>query len=415
VSQLRIARREPGPRDGARRCRENRGACERCCEGLRSQVKTRKVHCAARIIREGVTPCDTRGVLRLLFIPVSAPRGTGEYARSLAIASEISRRWQAEIHFIVSREASYADSVPFPVTRLPSSATFHTPDVAALIGSFRPDVVIFDNAGRTAQLRAARAAQARIVFVSSRARPRRRAFRMRWMRLLDEHWIAAPALIAGAPGPFERLKLRALGRPVVRYIDTLLPRIPDDAERRMLGVYELQPDRYVLVVPGGGSAQPRMREAPRAIREAAASIAAQGCSVALVGSAPQGHGEALPESLRLIPTLPMAELVALMRHACVAVVNGADTLLQAIACGKACIGVPMAPDQLTRLERLESAGLAVRAPIDAAEIERRAVDLVRNGEARRALAAKAASLNIRDGMGTVMEALASLARQKAHT
>jgi hypothetical protein len=110
----------------------------------------------------------------MLFIPVSAPRGTGEYARALAVASAVTQRHpDAAIHFIVSREAAYADSVPFPVTRLPASATFHTPEVRDVIRSFAPDVVVFDNAGRTAQLRAARAAGARVVFVSSRSRPRR--------------------------------------------------------------------------------------------------------------------------------------------------------------------------------------------------------------------------------------------------
>src|SRR5262245_43327510 len=103
----------------------------------------------------------------LLFIPVSGPSGMGEYARSLSIATAAAARWpQAKIHFALSREAPYAAEAPFPTTLLPSSATFHPRRVAALIEELKPDVVVFDNAGRTAQLRAARRLGARIVFIS---------------------------------------------------------------------------------------------------------------------------------------------------------------------------------------------------------------------------------------------------------
>jgi hypothetical protein len=365
------------------------------------------------MIRDAVHACDTRVRLRFLFIPVSAPRGTGEYARALAIASAlIQHRPDAAMHFIVSREATYADSVPFPVTRLPSSPTFHSSKVIEVIGSFSPDVVIFDNAGRTAQLRAARAAGARVVFVSSRSRPRRRAFRIKWMRLLDEHWIASPEIIAGALGAFERLKLRIAGRPHVRFVDTLLPTRTQAEARELLARHSVQPDRYVLVVPGGGSAHARMREAPRVIRDSAASVAARGHDVVLVAAPPDGATDALPETLRVLPPLPMADLVALIRHARLVVANGADTLLQAIACDKACVGVPMAPDQVTRLKRLAAAGFDVAAAIDAREIERHVLGLLADDAALRTLAEKARSLNIRDRMDTVVDAVMHLAQRK---
>ncbi|MGH8311222.1 MAG: hypothetical protein ACRETX_15675, partial [Steroidobacteraceae bacterium] len=102
------------------------------------------------------------------------------------------RRPEADIRFVVSREAPYAESVPFHTTLLPSSPTFHPRQVAELMTEFKPGLVVLDNAGRTAQLHAARAVGARVVFVSSRERQRRRAFRVRWMRLIDEHWIALP-------------------------------------------------------------------------------------------------------------------------------------------------------------------------------------------------------------------------------
>ena len=92
----------------------------------------------------------------MLFVPVSGPRGMGEYARALALATAASRRWPAlQVHFAVSRAAPYAADTPFPATLLPASPTFHTPEMRELIAAFRPTLVVFDNAGRTAQLRAA--------------------------------------------------------------------------------------------------------------------------------------------------------------------------------------------------------------------------------------------------------------------
>ena len=55
------------------------------------------------------------GHLRLLFIPVSGPRGMGEYARAIAIATAVAQRWpNVEIRFALSRRAAYAAETPFP-------------------------------------------------------------------------------------------------------------------------------------------------------------------------------------------------------------------------------------------------------------------------------------------------------------
>ena len=161
----------------------------------------------------------------MLFVPVSGAFGMGEYARSLSIAQAAKQRWPAaDIHFLLSRQAPYASRSPFPATLLASSPTFHSAAVIRMIENLRPHVVIFDNAGRTAQLRAAQRSGAAVVYISARARQRRKAFRLRWMRLIDEHWIAYPEFIAGSLNALERLKLRMLGRPAVRYLDVILAR-----------------------------------------------------------------------------------------------------------------------------------------------------------------------------------------------
>ncbi len=131
----------------------------------------------------------------------------GEYARAVALATAAVQRWpELQVHFAVSRQAPYAEDTPFPKTLLPSSPTFHTAEVKELIRTFRPTLVVFDNAGRSAQIKAAAASGARVVYVSSRPKQRYKAFRTGWMRALTEHWIAYPEFIAGGLGLFEQLE-----------------------------------------------------------------------------------------------------------------------------------------------------------------------------------------------------------------
>ncbi len=214
---------------------------------------------------------------RILFIPVSGPLGMGGFARSVAIAKEAVRRWPGlQVHFALSRAAPYATEAPFPTRLLPSSPTFHTLEVRALIEELRPTIVIFDNAGRTAQLRAAVRCGARVVFVSSRRRQRHKAFRFQCMGLIDEHWIAYPRFIAGALTPVERLKLALRGRPKIRYLDALLPAADAALAETLMARFALRPEEYILVVPGGGTPHPGAENAPREIAAAALGVARHG-------------------------------------------------------------------------------------------------------------------------------------------
>src|SRR6202050_2725503 len=317
-----------------------------------------------------VRPADPPA--RLLFIPVSGPRGMGEYARASALALAAGRRWpQIEIRFALSRNASYAIEPPFPATFLPSSPTFHSREVAALIREFRPTLVLFDHAGRTFQLRAAVAGGARTIFISSRPRQRRRAFRLRWMRRLDEHWIAYPEFIAGALGPIERLKLLLLGRPTIRYLDTVLPQLDSALAISAMARFGVREGEYVLVVPGGGTGHPGALSAPQIVAEAARRIALKSYPTILVGVTPQGERFA-PHSheLHVATLLPVAVLIELIRGARLVISNGGDTMLQALACKRACVAVPIAGDQAFRIKRCLGNGLVASARLDADDLER---------------------------------------------
>jgi hypothetical protein len=343
---------------------------------------------------------------RILFVPVSGPRGAGEYARVLAIANEVARRWpDSAIHFVVSSAAPYANSVPFPATLVPASPTYHSREVAETIAQFRPTLTIFDNAGRTEQLRSALRAGSRIVYVSSRLRQRRKAFRLRWMRMLDEHWVAYPEFVAGPPGPVEGAKLRWMGRPTLRYLDALLPPVDVERARRTLAQFGLRAGEYVLVVPGGGTAHRGAEDAPAIVAEAAARIASHGRPVLLVGIADPGVAAPLLQSCGPLPVGPFSDL---LRNAGLVVSNGGDTMLQALACGRACIAVPIAGDQQHRIDRCAQQGVVVSAPLEAEAMERHAVGLLEDAALRDGLGARLAGSGITDGMATVMTAIERL-------
>ncbi|HEY5102370.1 MAG TPA: hypothetical protein VII70_06275, partial [Steroidobacteraceae bacterium] len=345
---------------------------------------------------------------RLLFLPVSGPRGMGEYARAIAIATAVAQRWpQVEIRFALSRSAAYAAETPFPATLLPSSPTFHSREVAALLREFKPTLVLFDNAGRSSQLRAAVAGGARTVFISSRPKQRRRAFRLRWMRLLDEHWIAYPQFIAGSLSPLEKLKLLCLRHPNVRFLDTVLPQVDLPLGESVMARFGLRSGEYVLVVPGGGTGHPGALDAPQIVADAARRIAQHSYPTILVGVTPRATDEPAAGSpeLRLAPRLPVAMVGELIRGARLVISNGGDTMLQVLACGRPCVAVAIAGDQAHRIRQCVRQGLAVRARLDVEDLEQVALRLLETDGAQ----ARMPERVIANGLDTALKAIAKLA------
>ncbi len=334
----------------------------------------------------------------------------GEYARSSAIARAVRDRWtNAEIRFVLSRAAPYAAQSPFPAILVPSSPTFHSAVVIDLIRTWRPHVVIFDNAGRAVQLKVARRSGAHVIYISARQRQRRKAFGWRWMPLIDEHWIAYPEFLAGKLGFLERFKLRLLRGPRVRYLDVVFSRPAPGAMAEVLARAGLQAQRFVLMVPGGGTGHPGSFGAAAQFLEAGRTLAAGGVVTAFVGPAAPGAAQAPAEpDFRQLGSLPQQDLVELMHHARLVVANGGSTLLQALACGAACVAVPIARDQTSRIRRCVDLGVAVEATLDAGHIAARAAALLGDERVRAELARRAAGLELADGTDIAVRALGQL-------
>jgi len=343
--------------------------------------------------------------MRLLFVPVSAPQGTGEYARSLAIASAAATRWpEAEIHFVLNRHAPYAGDVPFPATLLPSSPTFHPTEVSSLIRDMRPDLVLFDNAGRTAQIRAAREIGARVVYVSSRPRQRRKAFRLRWMRVLDEHWIACPEFIAGALDPVERLKLRWFPHPRVRYLDTVIAHESPGDSAAAFSHIGVTPQQFVLVVPGGGTVHRGRGNGPEVMAAAAAGIASPHCAALVIGGPPRR----IEPHVHHVPWIPMAQLASLMRRARLVLTNGGDTMLQALACEGVCVAAALAQDQAHRIARCSAQGLVTGERLDASALTNTARALLQDEARRNRQLERVKQCPIDNGLETALDAISRL-------
>lgn len=338
----------------------------------------------------------------------------GEFARARSLADAMKARWPTiETHFVLHREAPYAKDFNHPTTLVPASPTLCTAEVQRVIKEFAPHVVIFDNAGRTGALRSARRIGARIIYVSSRGRQRYKAFRLRWMNLLDEHWISYPELIAGGPSVFELFKLRLLGRPKLRFLDTVLAP-PDEIAAQALMTNFGSPD--LLIVPGGGSQFHDSSMTPAQFALWGEAIAARGYKVIFVAGPAYAETPAAYPGFRLVRGVRGGALRVLIESARLVLVNGGDTLLQALALGKACVAVPIAGDQPARVKRCAQLG-AVCAPLSmgpaapADTVTRSCLDLLEQNDARRVLEARVREVGFVDALPVLIERVGELSAE----
>jgi len=347
---------------------------------------------------------------RFLFAPVSGPGGAGELMRCLIIARELARAEpSADIRFLVSRIAVFRDAVDFPIIDCDTSPTNSTPQVLAAIESFRPHVMVFDNSGRTSQLRAARRAGARLVFSSRAPKLRWKAFRIKWMRLLDEHWIVFPTFVTGGLTWLERRKLALFPGYTVRRLDTLFP--PSDAQecRDWLARHALEPGGYVVFVPGGRSEGQRIAEPAEHFIAAARNFCAITGYRSVVLTGRKAVDDEPGGNPLLLPRIAPEEVQYLLAEATMVVSNGGTTLVHTLAHGRPLVAVPLAGDQARRIRRAVRLGIAASAPPEAGKIAAAAAALLADPARREDMPRHIAALGIANGVGEAVAALRALA------
>ena len=348
---------------------------------------------------------------RFLFSPVSGPGGAGELMRCLIIARELARAEPAaDIRFLVSRSAVFREAVDFPIIECDASPTKSTRQVLAAIESFRPHVMVFDNSGDTAQLRAAKKAAARLVFSSRAPKHRWRAFRIKWMRLLDEHWIVFPTFVTGGLTWLERRKMQLFPGYTVRRLDTLFPPSEPEARRAWLAAHGFAPRGYVVFVPGGRSESQRIAEPAEHFIDAAHRFCALTGYPSVVLTGRQALPETTDSNPRLLPRIGPDEVQHLLAEATMVVSNGGTTLVHTLAHGRPLVAVPLAGDQARRIRRAVRLGIAASAPPEAEAIAAEAAALLADPARREAMPMQIAKLGIANGVGEAVAALRALAR-----
>jgi glycosyltransferase involved in cell wall biosynthesis len=349
---------------------------------------------------------------RYLFAPVSGPGGAGELMRCLIVARELAQAEPtADIRFLVSRTAVFREAVQFPIIDCDQSPTNSTSQVLAAIESFRPHVMVFDNSGRTVQLKAAKRAGARLTFSSRAPKLRWKAFRLKWMRLLDEHWMVFPTFVIGGLTRLERLKLDAFPHYTVRQFDTLFTPSEPGARFAWLERQGLERGGYVVFVPGGRGEGQRIAEPAEHFIDAAQRFCTTtGCrAVVLTG---RGNVSGEPgANPRLLPRIGPDEVQHLLAEAAMVVSNGGTTMVHTLAHGRALVAVPLAGDQARRIRRAVRLGIAASAPPDAEAIAMAAAELWRDAERQEAMSRRIGELGIANGVSQAVAALQALARR----
>jgi UDP:flavonoid glycosyltransferase YjiC (YdhE family) len=352
--------------------------------------------------------------VRVLFAPVSGPGGAGELMRCLIIARELAKADpSADIRFLVSRHAVFRESVNFPMIDCDASPTLSTPQVLATIESFRPDVMVFDNSGRTSQLRAAKSAGARLVFSSRAPKLRWKAFRIKWMRLLDEHWIVFPTFVTGGLSRIERLKLRMFRDYAVRQFDTLFTPPQPQARRAWLADHGLADRAFVVFVPGGRGEATRVAEPAELFIAAARGFAAATGQRTVVLTGRQSVTPSDDPNLVLLPRVEPDHVQYLLSAALFVVSNGGSTMIHVLAHGSPLVAIPLAGDQARRIRRAVRLQIAATAESTPQAIAAVAARLLREPDQRAAMSRRTAELGIANGVSEAVAALLALARQRS--
>jgi len=299
----------------------------------------------------------------ILFIPVSSTKGVGEYTRSAILAETIQQQIEnAEIHFILNKHAQYAHSCPFNVHLSNHSATKDTPKVKSVIKEIRPDLVIFDCAGRSHQFAYAKSLGAKVIFISQHKRKRSRGLKTTRLLNTDLHWVVQPQYVIPALSSLAKLKLKLLGKNPPKCIGPILPQIDPNITAKTLTSYQLNSSEFFLFGAGSGGHEKDGTLIADIFYQAAADFFRQ-TNIPTVMVFGPNYPNALPENklITCLKYIPSTEFVVLLNEARGRVVGAGDTLLQAIELQKPSVAAVVSKDQPARLSICSSQGLVIEA------------------------------------------------------
>ncbi|ATC87539.1 hypothetical protein [Pseudoalteromonas arctica] len=308
---------------------------------------------------------------RLLFIPVSSPEGIGEYMRSLLLAQSLQAEVadSLDIHFILNKHTPYAKTCPFKATLLEHSATKELDSVCDFIAQFKPDVVVFDCAGRAGHMKAAKKVGAKVVFISQHAKKRAKGLKLNRVNLIDAHWVVQPDYCIEPLTWTETTKLDMFSLAHPRNVGPFVTFASCAQKRDVLNRYNLVPEGYFIVNAGSGGHSVNNLNCADVYFEAALKITKLTGLKGVVVFGPN-YNKIIPKSDELIclTSLQSTDFLALMSQAKIALLSGGDTLLQAIAVKTPIVACAISKDQNTRLDHCVNTGVVIKTNLDIDEI-----------------------------------------------
>ncbi len=316
----------------------------------------------------------------ILFVPVSSAEGVGEYARSIIIADELKQIWpQANIHFILNKQAPYSESCPYQTHLSDCSATKNTPLVKKVIDQSKPDLVIFDCSGRGEQFKYARRSGAKVIFISQHRKKRARGLKLSRLLNTDLHWVVQPDFAISELSAIEKLKLKIFKRPAPRNIGPVFSRVSSQIQKDILHQLKLTAEQFYLFNAGSGGHFVNNKLAADIFYQAAVQFQnnTQLPCLMVFGA---NYPEPLPDStsndkIICISSLTNEQFIALLDAAKGRVISAGDTILQTIQMKKPSVAAAVSKDQPARLETCDKLGVVISAKTNVQDLLRKAEQL----------------------------------------
>lgn len=291
--------------------------------------------------------------MKILFIPVSGKEGIGEYMRSIILAQSINASFpNVEIHFVLSSEAPYSHTCPYPTLITKRSPTYHTKEISQYITSFKPDVVIFDASGRAKQIKFAKEFGAKTIFIAQHDKKIRTGLKTTRLIHTDLILIAQPSFAVEEISRWSNYKINLFNKPKPIFLGCIFVPPTKQQEEDILKKYNLIKNNYIFISAGsGGHYLANKKLAAEVFNKATLEAKLELNYVQVWGANYQG--DKLPENdednLNLTD-INNLEFITLLKNSKIALVNGGGTLLQALALQVPVVAIPVSSDQPQRIE-----------------------------------------------------------------
>lgn len=347
--------------------------------------------------------------LNFLFIPVSSPEGIGEYMRSIIIAKQVAKTWpEANITFILSKQAPYAINCPFPVFLTPSSPTKHVKLVNDFIKDSNPDIVIFDASGRKSQLQQAKKHGAKVVFISQHKKKRSRGLKLGRISVTDCHWVVQPPFIMPDINCWEKAKLKWFRKSPPICTGPIFTPVDKVQQQKLLVKLNIEDTDFMLFNAGSGGHKVGDVLAADIYAQAAKYISENSQVTCLMLYGSNYPNDVISTNKMIaIKQLDNSDFINLIDAAKAVVISGGDTLLQTIALRKPCLTTPVSKDQPNRIRACVTNDLVLSCSTNSEDIIKTASKLLDSNTQRR-LSESLRKSNLTNGLDIAMSDITKL-------